>query len=99
MKHILLYLIAGTRGGETRARIINFLRKKPSNAHKLAKSLKLDYKTITHHLEILIDNKILGVTTQKKYGAVYYLDEFFEKEISTFDEIVAKFGQDLGKSN
>ncbi len=91
MKQVLLYLITGTRGGVTRARIINHIRKRPGNAHQLAKLLKLDYKTITHHLEILVDNKILAMTTQRKYGAVYYLDEFFEKEqIKIFDDLVAK---------
>lgn len=91
MRRILLYLIAGTRGGETRARIISLVRKRPLNAHQIAKELGLDYKTVQHHLEILVENSILASLAQKKYGAVYILDELFEKEVHVFDEIIEKF--------
>ena len=46
MKNLLWYLIAGTKGGETRGRIIDLLNKTPSNANKIAEILKLDYKTV-----------------------------------------------------
>ena len=43
MKKILWWLIAGTKGGINRARIINVLQQRPYNAHKLAEKLDLDY--------------------------------------------------------
>ncbi len=86
MKRILWWLIAGTKGGKTRARIINALLKKPSNANQLTEQLGYDYKTIRHHLEILVDNKII---TQEgdKYGAVYFLTDDMEKNLDLFTEI------------
>ncbi|MEK6983991.1 MAG: winged helix-turn-helix domain-containing protein [Nanoarchaeota archaeon] len=93
MKNLLWYLIAGTKGGETRARIINLLKKKPSNANKIAEILKLDYKTVRHHLEVLEKNNILIAINKGKYGAVYFLSELMESNIKLFGEIWDKFGK------
>ncbi len=92
MKHLLLYLIQGTRGGETRAKIINAIKKKPQNANKLAKSLSFDYKTIQHHLNILEENRIFSVIKKGKYGAMYFLSEEMEQNVDLFEDIWEKFG-------
>ena len=93
MKNILWYLIAGTKGGESRGRIVELIRKKPSNANKIAEILKLDYKTIRHHLEVLEKNNIIVAINKGKYGAVYFLSEFMQANIAIFNEIWAQFGK------
>ena len=93
MKNLLWYLVAGTKGGETRGKIIDLLRKTPSNANKIAEILNLDYKTVRHHLEILEKNNIISPINKGGYGAVYFLSEFMEQNISLFGEIWAKFGK------
>ncbi|HLG23967.1 MAG TPA: winged helix-turn-helix domain-containing protein [Candidatus Nanoarchaeia archaeon] len=93
MKNLLWYLIAGTKGGETRGRIISFIMTEPSNANKLSEALNLDYKTIRHHLEVLEKNDILKPENKGNYGAVYFLSESLEKNIKLFEEIWAKFGK------
>ena len=93
MKNLLRYLIAGTKGGETRGKIIDLLRKKPSNANKIAEILKFDYKTVRHHLEILEKNNIIVVINKGKYGAVFFLSEFMESNIKVFNEIWVQFGK------
>ncbi len=93
MKNLLWYLIAGTRGGETRGKIIDLLRKKPSNANKIAEMLKLDYKTVRHHLEVLEKNNIIIPINKGNYGAVYFLSEFMQENIKLFDEIWVQFGK------
>ena len=93
MKNVLWYLIAGTKGGITRGKIIVFLRKKPSNAHRIAKMLHLDYKTITHHLRILEKNNIIYAINKGNYGAVYFLSEMFEGCKEEFLKIWDKFGK------
>lgn len=93
MKNLLWYLVAGTKGGETRGRIIDFLKKKPSNANKMADILKLDYKTIRHHIEVLEKNNIITAINKGNYGAVYFLSEFMQANIKLFDEIWAQFGK------
>ena len=93
MKNLLWYLIAGTKGGETRGKIIELLRKKPSNANKIAEILKLDYKTVRHHLEVLEKNNIIIVVNKGGYGAVYFLSELMESNIKLFEEIWVQFGK------
>ena len=56
LKYLLGWLIAGTRGGSTRAKIIMAIRETPQNANQLANSLELDYRTIRHHLKLLEKN-------------------------------------------
>jgi len=89
MKHILYWLIAGTRGGGTRARIIETLKERPSNAHQLAESIGMDYRTIRHHLRVLADNKIIE-SAGEKYGKVYFLSREIEENYDTFEDIWKK---------
>ena len=93
MKNLLWYLIAGTKGGETRGRMVNLLMKKPSNANKIAEMLNLDYKTIRHHLEVLEKNNIITAVNKGGYGAVYFLSDFMQANIKIFDGIWAQFGK------
>ena len=93
MKNLLWYLIAGTKGGETRGKIIDLLKKKPSNANKIAEILKFDYKTVRHHLDVLEKNNIIIAVNKGKYGAVYFLSELMESNIQLFGEIWEQFGK------
>ncbi len=93
MKNLLWYLIAGTKGGETRGKIIDFLKNKPSNANRIAEMLKLDYKTVRHHLEVLEKNNIIVAVNKGGYGAVYFLSELMQSNIQIFNEIWEQFGK------
>lgn len=86
MKRLLWYLIAGTKGGYNRARIIKCLQNRPYNANQLADKLNLDYKTIRHHIRVLEDNKII-VSSGDKYGAVYFISKGMENNLEDFEEI------------
>jgi predicted ArsR family transcriptional regulator len=93
MKRLLWWLIAGTKGGVNRARILVLLHERPCNAHQIAKSLALDYKTIKHHLSVLDKNQIITSYGNKKYGAVYFLSPQLEQDYDSFTEIWAQFGK------
>jgi predicted ArsR family transcriptional regulator len=70
MEAALWYVLTGTRGGRNRIRILRALDDRPRNANQLAEELGLDYKTIRHHLDVLVENDIL-VKSGDEYGAVY----------------------------
>lgn len=89
MKHLLGWLIAGTKGGVTRAEIIMVLKETPQNANQLANRLKKDYRTIRHHLEILSKHGIV-VPAGDRYGTTYFLSAQMEEEYALFREIVGK---------
>jgi len=89
LKKLIWYLIAGTRGGQTRALIIKALIDRPYNANQLAETMNMDYKTIRHHLDVLLKN---GVITMEgdKYGAMYFLSKAMETNIDEFNQIWEK---------
>ncbi len=92
LKYLLGWLIAGTRGGPTRAKIILALKESPQNANQLATMLKMDYKTMRHHLEVLEKNKII-TSVGDRYGATYFLSQMMEDNYILFEEIVKKIGK------
>lgn len=92
-KYVLTYLLVGTRGGITRGKIIGAIRKTPMNMNKLSNHLKLDYKTVQHHLRILANNNILAIINKGKYGAVYYIAPEMESSMHILDEIWGKSGK------
>ena len=92
LKYLLGWLIAGTRGGPTRAKIILALKESPQNANQLATLLKMDYKTMRHHLEVLEKNKII-TSVGDRYGATYFLSQMMEDNYILFEEIVKKIGK------
>ncbi len=93
MKNLVWYLFAGTRGGETRVLIVTSLKKKPMNMHQLAKLLNLDYKTVQHHIRILLDNRIITAINKGKYGAVYFISDEMERLWNDFRVIWKRFGK------
>jgi len=93
--HQLWWIIAGTKGGITRAKIIIALKEQPLSANQLTELLKLDYKTIRYHLDLLTDNKLL-ITAGKKYGLMYFISPELESNFETFLEIWNRIGK--GKS-
>lgn len=88
-KRILWYVFAATRGGPTRIRIVELLLERPYNVNQLSEQTQMDYKTIQHHIKILIDNKII-TTEEKKYGAIYFPSALFEQSLPAFEEIRRK---------
>ena len=92
LKYLLGWLIAGTRGGPTRAKIIEALKQTPQNANQLATLLGMDYKTMRHHLEVLEKNKII-TSVGDRYGATYFLSQMMEDNYQEFEEIMKKIGK------
>ena len=88
-KYLLGWLIAGTRGGVTRAKIIQTLKASPQNANQLANMLGMDYRTIRHHLQVLEKNKII-VSAGDRYGLTFFLSSEMEENYALFEEIWEK---------
>jgi len=84
-------LIAGSRGGTNRARIIEALHDRPYNVNQLSLELDLDYKTIQHHIKVLEDHNILvNSSKEKKYGEMIFLSNRMEENYPIFIEILSK---------
>ena len=83
-RKLLCYLIEGTCGGKTRALILRHLSDKSYNAHQLAKALNMDYKTIRHHLKVLVKSGII-TEGQDEYSGLYFIAKNVESDL---DEIL-----------
>ncbi|WP_435152097.1 winged helix-turn-helix domain-containing protein [Haladaptatus sp. DFWS20] len=86
MEGILWYLLASSRGGATRVRILRALDRRPQNANQLATELDLDYTTIRHHLDVLMENNVVK-RTDDDYAAVYLFTEQVRSNWDTVSEI------------
>jgi DNA-binding transcriptional ArsR family regulator len=89
-KRILWYLIASTRGGINRARILEMLSSNPANANQIATGLEIDYKTVIHHLKVLSENGLVITDAKDAYGATYFLTPLMEKNYRSFKEILER---------
>ncbi len=86
-KKLFWLLFVGSRGSDTRIRIMSALRKRPSNRNQLATELGIDYKNIQHHIKILEENNLVK-KIGNHYGARYCVSGLFENSEAVFDEIV-----------
>lgn len=87
MEAVLWYVLTGTRGGTNRARILRALDDRPRNANQLAEALDLDYKTVRHHLDVLVENGVLE-DSGDDYGAVYLPTDRARHHWDTIEEII-----------
>lgn len=83
----LWYLLAATRGGLNRGRILTILRERPLNANDLSSRLGLDYKTVRHHLDVLRDNDCVMTLGNEGYGLLYTLSPRLQSHYEDFEEI------------
>lgn len=88
MEDTLWYLLASSRGGPTRVRLLQVLDQRPRNANRLAEELGLDYTTVRHHLDILIENNLVRKSGDD-YGAIYRYTEQLEANRETLEEVMA----------
>jgi DNA-binding transcriptional ArsR family regulator len=87
MEAALWYVLTGTRGGTNRIRILRAVDERPRNANQLAEELDLDYKTVRHHLDVLVDNDIV-TSSGDDYGAVYLPTDRVRHHWDTVEEIM-----------
>jgi len=92
IQYMLWWLIAGTKGGDTRGRIILAIKEMPQNANQLSETLKMDYKTIRQHLKVLEKNKIL-MPAGSGYGITYLLSTEMEENFVEFEKIWERVGK------
>ena len=97
VKRIIWWVFTGSRGGPNRARLVAALKDKPMNANQMAAQLGMDYKTVRHHLNVLVRNHML-VSVGEDYGAMYFISPELEQNYDEFIRIWGKIGQQCGSS-
>lgn len=87
MEAVLWYVLTGTRGGPNRVRLLRAVDERPRNANQLAEDLELDYTTIRHHLDVLMENGMVR-KSGGDYGAVYLTTDQVEHHWETVETII-----------
>jgi predicted ArsR family transcriptional regulator len=89
MEKALWYLFAGTRGAKNRARITRVLDERPRNANQIAEELGVDYNTVRHHLDMLLEHDVVEAGGDD-YGKLYFLTDRFEHHRDEYEEITER---------
>ena len=95
MEGVLWYVLASSRGGPSRVRIVRAIDDRPRNANQLAEALDLDYTTVRHHLDVLMDNSVLR-RSGDEYAAVYLFTDQARDHWDTVEEILNAVDGDGG---
>ncbi len=97
MDSVLWYVLTGTRGGDNRARVLAAAAERPRNPNRLAEALDLDYKTVRHHLDVLVEHDIVA-SSGDEYGAVYDPTDQVRDNWDVVEEIFDEIGVDADVS-
>ncbi|MFW5904321.1 MAG: PAS domain-containing protein [Candidatus Saliniplasma sp.] len=89
LKQELSYLILGQQGGENRIKILEHLKDRSYNTNQLAKALNLNYRTVKHHIDILLDHKLI-TSSGEGYGDVFFLSQRLEENYGILNEMKVK---------
>ncbi|GBC71121.1 hypothetical protein HRbin02_00900 [Candidatus Calditenuaceae archaeon HR02] len=99
IRRLFHWLLLSTRGGPTRLLILMLLRNGPANINQIANSLRLHYKTVQYHLEVLLENKLVEADGIK-YDVKYRLSPLVIENVDVFESLIEEiFSQRVEKVN
>jgi len=91
IRRIIWWVFTGNRGGTNRVRLVAVLKEQPQNANQLAQRLGMDYKTVRHHLRVLLKNRMV-TEVGEGYGAMYFVSPELEQNFDEFLRIWERMG-------
>ena len=97
VRRVIWWVFTGGRGGPNRARLVTVVKEQPMNANQIAARLGMDYKTVRHHLSVLLKNHML-VSVGAGYGAMYFVSPELEQNYDEFIKIWEKIRQQYSPS-
>lgn len=93
LKRVFFLSIAGTRGGPVRLAILEMLAKNGKNINQIANEMKLDYKTVQHHMRVLERSSFVSKKMVKNEN-VYTLSELIKSNAEVMKTLSGRLGKD-----
>ena len=89
IKILFWRVFAGSKGCVNRIKIILELKEKPLNTNQISRQLRLDYKVVERHLQVL-EKYDLVIKAGDGYGTIYLLSPLVESNLNLLDEVYSK---------
>ncbi len=89
LKQELSYLMLGQQGGENRIKILEKLKDRSYNVNQLSNELDLNYRTIKHHVERLLEHDLIEPSGED-YGEVFFLSQRLEDNFEMLEKMKKK---------
>lgn len=86
-RHMLWWVFVVSRGGRTRRMMVDLLVASPMNANQLASSLSVNYRTVSHHIRVLTESRLIEAQGPK-YGQVYFPTSLLTSNMGVYREVV-----------
>lgn len=87
IRELLWDTFGRSRGGMTRLKMITAIRIRPLNANQLANELGINYRAISHHVEVLERSNLIRREGQK-FGAKILVSNLMEVHMEFLEEIL-----------
>lgn len=87
MRDTLWYCFQGSKGADTRRKIVEILRRRQVNANQLKVELDVDYSTIRHSIRVLEKGRIVK-NDGNSYSKMFSLTDEFLANIHEYDALI-----------
>ena len=85
-RRMLWWVFVVSKGGRTRRMMVDLLMASPMNANQLAVSLSVNYRTVSHHLKVLTESRLVEAQGPR-YGQVYFPTSLLSGNIEVYREV------------
>jgi DNA-binding transcriptional ArsR family regulator len=90
-RRLLWFLLGGSRGGENRVKILIAVKSRPSNLNQLARTIGVDYRSVQHHMSVLLKNNLV-LSAGERYGVIYSIHPWLDHHYRTFELVCGELG-------
>lgn len=97
LRRLLMFALAGTRGGPMRMKILSLIIKKPCNVNEISKKFSIDYKTAEYHIRVLEKSSFVR-SSSEKYDNKYELSALLKSNMKVLKDVLKDVGKELNNS-
>jgi PAS domain S-box-containing protein len=90
LKQTLSHVLIGQKGGQKRVQIVQLIKDRPYNINQLAVIMKLNYRTVKHHIDALVKSGLIVSSKTSGYGEAFFISHQLEENYALFEDLIKK---------